>query len=340
MKRLLEVVLHEINEERPAVLCTVIESDGSVPRGAGAKMAVFSDGRTLGTVGGGAVEIAARERASELLRTGKSAVSSYSLSAGGAQSTGMVCGGTVKLCFCFLDKSKREFIKALLKALDSDGSYMVLRMQDNVVAGMGLYYDKKLCFMKPDCAEDMDRILRDSPTYLEGMPAYYAEPVRRAERCIVFGAGHVGRALVPLLVQIGFRVTVYDNREQIALPLIFPEAEEVVCGSFSETSGISISVSDYIVVMTPGHRDDYSVLSRVLSSKACYIGCIGSKKKAAYIREKLIAAGFSKEDADRVHSPIGIDIGACTPEEIAVSIAAEMIRHRAEIRKKAGENDA
>ena len=93
---------------------------------------------------------------------------------------------------------------------------------------------------------------------------------------------------------------------------------------------VSLTADDYAVVMTPGHQADYEILEQVLRTPATYIGCIGSRKKVALTRERLAAAGFSQQDIDRVHAPIGLPILAETPEELAISVAAEMIRHRAE----------
>ena len=134
-----------------------------------------------------------------------------------------------------------------------------------------------------------------------------------------------------MLHYIGFEVTVYDNRAELANAEHFPTAHEIVVGDFRRIfDKVSLTADDYAVVMTPGHQADYEILEQVLRTPATYIGCIGSRKKVALTRERLAAAGFSQQDIDRVHAPIGLPILAETPEEIAISVAAEMIRHRAE----------
>ena len=139
------------------------------------------------------------------------------------------------------------------------------------------------------------------------------------------------RALVPVLATVGFRVVMYDNREELAKKENYPMASEVIFGSFSDISGkVALTANDYAVVMTPGHQADYEILSQVLKSSATYIGCIGSRSKIAGTRAWLAEHGIPDEAWERVHAPIGIPLGGRTPEEIAVSIAAEMIRHRAE----------
>ena len=142
----------------------------------------------------------------------------------------------------------------------------------------------------------------------------------------------MGRALVPVLATVGFRVVMYDNREELAKKENYPMASEVIFGSFSDIFGkVALTANDYAVVMTPGHQADYEILSQVLGSDATYIGCIGSRTKVAKTRERLKCDGYTEEDIARVHAPIGLPILAETPEEIAISIAAEMIEHRARL---------
>ena len=136
-------------------------------------------------------------------------------------------------------------------------------------------------------------------------------------------------ALVPALYAVGYAVTVYDSRPALADPARWPQAERVLCGPFEEAfSGLEIGPADSIVVMTPGHRADYQVLRQALRTPAGYIGCIGSAKKVAYVNGCLKADGFSEAEIGRIHSPIGLPILAQTPEEIAVSITAQLILHR------------
>ena len=132
------------------------------------------------------------------------------------------------------------------------------------------------------------------------------------------------------LASLGFRPVVYDDRPEFADPALFPKAEKTLCGDFARLSEqVTVTPEDYVVVMTRGHQADYEVLTQVLRSGAKYLGCIGSKRKLALCRERLLAAGFTDEEYARLHAPIGLAIGAQTPEEIAVSVAAEMIAVRA-----------
>jgi len=160
---------------------------------------------------------------------------------------------------------------------------------------------------------------------------YYSEPLVRPGGVCIFGGGHVAQELVPVLAHLGFRCTVMDDRPDFANPGMFPQAEEVITGDFSRISDfLTVTPNDYLVVMTRGHSFDYEVQVQAMRTGACYIGVIGSKSKAGIIAQKLSREGFSQEEINRVHSPIGINIASETQAEIAVSIAAQLIQVRAE----------
>ena len=163
---------------------------------------------------------------------------------------------------------------------------------------------------------------------------WFAVPVVKAGRTFVFGGGHVSQALVPAIAAVGFRPVVYDDREEFADAKLFPQAEQVIYGDFEHIADhLTVTPDDYVVIMTRGHQADYEVLTQVLRSGAKYIGCIGSKRKLAICRDRLLKADFTEEEYAVVHAPIGLAIGAETPEEIAVSVAAEMIAVRAGLEK-------
>ena len=143
------------------------------------------------------------------------------------------------------------------------------------------------------------------------------------------GAGHVGRALGRLLGMLEMRYSVVDDRPGAASKEYFPEAEETLCLPYEGlTKKIRILPRDQVVVMTYGHRGDLAAVSEILKIKPSYIGCIGSRKKAQAVREALAGQGFTNEEIASIHSPVGLKIGAETPAEIAVSIAAELISAR------------
>lgn len=147
----------------------------------------------------------------------------------------------------------------------------------------------------------------------------------------IFGSGHVGEALEPILRYVNFTTKVIDDRPDFANRERFPEADEViVIDSFLDAyQGMETDENSYIVIVTRGHSGDYDVLKQTLKRTTAYIGMIGSRAKVAQVYRMLREDGFSQEDLDRVYSPIGTDIFAETPEEIAISIAGEMIKVRA-----------
>jgi xanthine dehydrogenase accessory factor len=141
----------------------------------------------------------------------------------------------------------------------------------------------------------------------------------------------VGYELVPVLSHIGFYTVVIDDREEFSCKERFPAADETITIDMNDAfSNIEIDGYSYIVIVTRGHMHDYGVLKNALKTNACYIGMIGSSKKWVALQEKMLEEGFTKDDIDRVHAPIGMRIMAETPEEIAISIAGEMIKARAQ----------
>ena len=164
----------------------------------------------------------------------------------------------------------------------------------------------------------------------EGEPALFIQPLAPAGTVYLFGGGHVGRALVPILAMAAFRVAVCDQRPDAASRDTLPQAAEIYCLPYEDAFAHlpPVTAADYVVVMTPGHEGDYEVLRQALRTPARYIGCIGSRRKVAATREKLLAVGIPAEEIDRVWSPIGLDIGGDTPAEIAVSVAAQLIACR------------
>lgn len=328
MKKLFGALLRELEANRPAVLCGIVASHGSTPRGAGAKMLVLEDGRTLGTIGGGAVELRASELAGELLARKQSRFENYCLTPGDIASVGMICGGDVRLYFQYFGPADRAALGNVLELLDSPGPSWLITAMDRSGWRMGTC-DRVYGLRGLDIPEERLRPLLGSRGILdEGDPVLFAEPLVRPGTVYLFGGGHVARELARILAMTDFRVIVYDRREQTRE--FFPEASSLLCGPFADalTRIDPIGPEDYVVIMTPGHQGDYEVLSQVLRTPAKYIGCIGSRKKVAVTRERLLADGFTETDIGRVHAPIGLPIGGETPAEVAVSVAAQLIACR------------
>lgn len=152
------------------------------------------------------------------------------------------------------------------------------------------------------------------------------EPFFPKPRLVVFGGGHIAKPLVEFASKVGFSITVIDDRPYFANSTRFPEAERVICEDFQKSFNlIEFKKSDFVVVITRGHRHDKLVLSNVVNNNLSYVGMIGSRRRVKGMMDELLSEGFSKEVLDKVNSPIGLDIGAITPEEIAISIVSELI---------------
>ena len=320
----------ELAAGRRVALASLLATRGSMPRHEGARLAVLEDGRMLGTVGGGNVERVAESRARALL-AGEKDVRLPDASAAEADrnprapalewltrdANDMACGGDALLAVRTLTPDDLPTLEALLDALGSRGAATLEELWSDPSA--------------PVLRVATDARLAPRASWDEAS-ATYREPVMASATCHVFGAGHVGTALVPLVASIGYRVAVYDDRPEAADPARFSPATIVSCGSFADlAAGARIGAHDAVVVLTHGHAADETVLLAVLEREAqpAYVGCIGSRRKAALARARLEAAGIPAERVASVHLPIGEDILAVTPQEIAVSIAAQLIRCRA-----------
>lgn len=164
---------------------------------------------------------------------------------------------------------------------------------------------------------------------IAGATAIYVEVVESKPVFLVVGAGHIGRSLCKLADFLDFHVAVVDDREDFASEELLPEADEVICEDFEKAlDAYPINANTHVVMVTRGHRQDELSLRRVLGRGAAYVGMIGSKRRTATVLEHLRDEGFDPEELARVRTPIGLDIGAETPEEIAVSIVAEVIMLR------------
>ena len=327
MQEFWKAVVQALDAGKCVELVTVLEAHGSVPRGAGAMLAVFPDGRIRGTVGGGNVEYEAAEAAKRLLQSGENAVRRFRFVQGDAAGLGMVCGGDVTLHFHFLsaeDADAAAVLRDLTAACGENADVWFARRLDGAaVTAMGLA-DRRGARQTEGLSAEL---LQNKTVFSDG---WFVLPAVRAGRVYIFGGGHVSQALVPAIAAVGFRPVVYDDRPEFADLSLFPRAEAALCGPFERLEEqITVTADDYVVIMTRGHQADYEVLAKLLRSGAKYIGCIGSRKKLALCRDRLLEAGFTAEEYAKIHAPIGLAIGAETPAEIAVSVTAELIAVRA-----------
>lgn len=324
MREFWKTLIHGLETRLPVCLVSLLSSAGSTPRSAGAMMAVLPDGIGAGTIGGGNVEFAAQKLAAEVLRSGKDERREYRFIQGGDKSLGMVCGGDVTVQFQYIAPGDTSALSVFRTLVDADGqgrdAWLVRRLEGNRVTGMQ-------AVTEADTDNPaLSALMKDRPLLTKD--GWFSIPAVKAGWVHIFGAGHVSRALAAALQPLSFRCAVYDDRAEFANPALFPTAERVAVCDFQKPE-LTITPNDYVVVMTRGHQADYEVLTQVLRSGARYIGCIGSRQKLALCRDRLLEAGFTPEEYAVLHAPIGLPIGAQTPEEIAVSVAAELIAVRA-----------
>jgi len=338
-----------LQEGKKVILARIIKQMGSIPRGVGTKCIVLEDGSIKGTIGGGLLEYQVIERAKESLKERKAAIMHFELTGDEVAKTDMLCGGVAdvylepvfpenavageifKRIGSFINKGR----KGVLLTLVSDGinsedetNRLLIEEDGSTTGEIGTVSEAE----KQRLVKFLE-IKTPKLTEIEkGKESIFVEPLMPYDILYLFGAGHVSTFVASLASMVGFRVVVIDDRKEFANKERFNKADELIVLPFSEVfEKINISSSSYIAIITRGHIHDLNVLRETLKRSGGYIGMIGSKRKREKIYQALIEEGVSDERLKQVHSPIGLDIGAETPEEIAVSIVAELIRVRASL---------
>ncbi|GBD32802.1 MAG: hypothetical protein KatS3mg081_2774 [Gemmatimonadales bacterium] len=332
---------------RRAAFATVARKRGSLPMASDAKMLVTADGARWGTVGGGCLEADVTRQALATIETGSPELVSHTLNADIIGDLALSCGGTVELFLEPLPPEPRlaELCAAVGRALQTrqpvvvatalrwdNGPAKAVRIGDQ---SMGIDATGRLLELierytwSPTRGSHHGRAGRVASAYLDRESEAFVEPISRVPRVTVFGAGHVGAAVAELAARSGFYVVVVDDRAEFANRERVPSAAEIVVEDFrSVLDRMVFDEDDYVIAATRGHSFDAYIVERTASSRAGYVGMLGSKRKRAVIWRALEAAGVDREALSRVRSPIGVEIGADTPEEIAVSVVAELIRLR------------
>lgn len=337
-----------LSQDKTLALVTVVATWGSTPQVAGAMMVVNSDGSTAGTVGGGNAERLITQDAILILRENRPMLKDYLLTEGG--NTEMVCGGKMRV---FIEPVGEE--KDFFEDLDNEAGSGRTSALAIIISGkeiLSSFIGKKMLITSDGTAmgslgmEKIEKLVvrESSKAIKEGSPrlrTYILEETKKQEviifinvipgeaNLIIAGGGHIAKPLSEMAKVLGFNVTIVDDRKEYANKFRFPLADEIICGDFKEVfSNLTLNKNSSVVVVTHGHRYDEQVLEEVLRSKAGYVGCIGSKTKAKQTFQYLKSAGYSEEDAERVHIPVGLDIGAKTPAEISLSILGEIVKER------------
>ena len=306
-------VLKKFESGLNCTLLIVTESDGSSPGREGFKMIVSSDGSLLGSIGGGALEHNIVEIAREKLKTNNRDIICkryYHTDDELVNKSGMICSGSQAVVLCPLDLKDSEVITAIYDSID--------RNKEGVlnISPSGVHFESEKVIDK-----DFEFSFSDENNWS------YSEKTGNLNALHIVGGGHCSLALSRIMKELNFHITVYDDRQEIETMKINTFVNEKKIVNYDELDSlIKDSNRNYIVIMTFGHKADELVLKQVLRKKNKYLGMMGSPSKVKQIFDKLITEGYKKEELDKVHAPIGIPITSKTPEEIAVSIAAQIIK--------------
>jgi xanthine dehydrogenase accessory factor len=345
----IEFLAKTVNEQleagRPMVLVSIISMQGSTPRHSGTKMVVGADGKSYGTIGGSLLEAAAIKESRRVLTTKKSRIMSYDLTGKDPTAPGMICGGKAEILLDYLavTPGNRQFSGQWREIMQRGKDYYLLTYLkgegDSVeISGHSIINADGSPFLTQSPAPDIGKIKPELHTVSTtavlpiGDRRVMVDRIRRLKTLYCFGAGHVAVPTAHLAALTGFRVVVIDDRPEFANEERFPEAHNtLVIKNFNRAlEGLEIDRDSFIVIVTSGHQYDREVLEQALKTNAGYIGMISSRRKKEAIYEYLIAQGVKRERLEQVHSPIGIDISGETPEEIGISIVAELIQVRSE----------
>jgi len=352
--RLLEL----LREKKDAALVTILETSGSTPQIAGAKAVISPDGLEAGTVGGGSFEAAMIARARSQLISREAELIFWNFAADEGEE-GSICGGQALVLIDGYPGKNQTILEKLVSCLERRGRGLLItavrkkageRLRlDRFFQEEGQPYDELarlknqfpglLFSLQPE--EITGLWQKERPKLIKGMAPdeaeifLFLEPVLPPPRLLIFGAGHVGQAVAQLGLFLDFEVYLFDDRADLKLSFPIENKINFMVGDMAQKlEEFPADDSCYAVIVTRGHRHDADVLRVALKKKLGYIGMIGSRRKVALMKEDFLRHGWATEDDwSGIHSPIGLDIGAQTVEEIALSILAEIVS----IRRRRGE---
>ncbi|GIV16315.1 MAG: hypothetical protein KatS3mg022_1750 [Armatimonadota bacterium] len=320
--------------------CVLVRKSGSAPQNPGARLLVQRDGVMHGTIGGGCVEMEVRRLALNALRNGKAQLHIFRMDDDYGYDDGLICGGRV---WVFIQPDPGRWLASLQAAqrLQEEGKsgawVLVTRAQEHLgdafcVSEEDITPDPPDGWREALHAVSRQALQQDKTLYTslyEGTEVY-AEPVQPQPKLVLVGAGHIAHALAPMASAAGFDVLVIDDRPSFANPERFAVASRCIVGDIAQSlRELPTDSRTYIVIVTRGHRHDADALRVAVHKQAAYVGMIGSKRKITVIYRDLLQSGEATlEQLAEVHAPLGLDIGAETVGEIAVSILAELVAVR------------
>ena len=359
MKNIYAHLSQKLEEETPLALATIIDTQGSTPQVRGASALFTPKGLLEGTLGGGLLEADAQKEALRALKEKTSGLFQFSLR-DEISEEGAICGGDVRILIDAAPDKYREAFHVLSRSLDQRKpgvlATFINELAERKASLLRFWIEKK---EKYDTAlekhfsffqdEIDDVLLKGQPKLLKIRESIFPEkgmndllfldPVIPLPQLVIAGAGHIGQALSHLGSLLSFDVTVIDDRPEYANRERLPDAEHIVAKDIGKAiRDFPISSDTFVVIVTRGHRHDAEALRQSISSDAAYIGMIGSIRKIELMRKKFLEEGWATlRQFNRVHAPIGVNINSKTVEEIAVSIAAQLVQVRSQIQDKGKE---
>lgn len=348
MREVFGDLVDAVSRGESVAMATVVRTWQSAPRPPGAAMLVLGDGAAVGSVSGGCVEGALYQSAQEVLADGVPRYEVYGVSDGDAFAVGLTCGGTIEVFVERVSAEQWPELPGLAASIEAGDPVAVATVVRGEGAPAGAHLVVRADSVEGSLGDDyLDRIVADEARGLiesgstrvvgvgtEGrrlaeeldvFVASYAPP----PRLIVFGAIDFARAMCRVGKLLGFHVTVCDARPVFATERRFPEADEVVVDwPHRWLATQRVDARTVICVLTHDTKFDVPALTLALRTPAAYIGALGSRRTHERRLEQLREAGLTDEELSRLHAPIGLDLGARTPEETAISIAAEIIQNR------------
>lgn len=349
-------LLEIIRNNKSCVLATVTGTQGSTPQKPGSSAIYGKKGLLAGTVGGGAVELTIGEMADIAIRTQKSGYFKFDLDNDISDTEAAICGGGMSILLDANPAGQIQILEFMKEADDNRVNGVLLticssclpecaqiqrfwvtidnlrNISSQIPANVVLTVTEMLTRRIPD--EFREMIL---PGSIEGEEKLvFLESVVPMPQLIIAGAGHVGKALTHLGKLLDFEVIVWDDRTEFANKNNLPEADKILCGTLNETLGnMNVDRDSFIVIVTRGHKNDADVLRKFIGSKAGYIGMIGSRRKIVQVRESFLKNSWATIDQwEKIFTPIGLEIGSKTVQEIAVSIAAQLVQVRSQIKNQ------
>ena len=344
MKEVIEETLRLLKKKEPCVLATVVRTKGMTPQKAGAKQLIRQDGSSVGTLGGGCVEGDIWFYAKQMLRE-KSGPQfrDYYLNEDVAAKDGLVCGGTMyffiepfwqpQAYLQFADEITNAYqigppvsLATVISGPDekSLGKKTLIREDGST---LGSLENEKLLAEVIKVGRKLAAFGKNQIVQSDDGTEVYVEGFTTPPTLVIMGGGHVGRTIYNLALTLGFRIYIVDDRPEFSNKERFPQAAKTIVGDFENgLDNVPVNFNTFILVATRGHRYDDAATRSAIKTEARYIGLLGSKRKNLMIFRDLLKNGISPDRIREINAPVGLNIGALTPEELAVSIMAEIIK--------------